>query len=99
MYEVEEPLSVELRCSIRLCGVEPRHVLHDLLVVLDHVIDGVDRELLELGDTNRLDLKDVEVLLVSTEDVSNVSQSALPPVGHVDLAYAWLTRDRTYLCR
>ena len=85
MYEVEEPLSVELRCSIRLCGVEPRHVFHDLLVVLDHVIDGVDRELLELGDTNRLDLKDVEVLLVSTEDVSDVGQRAPPPVRHVEL--------------
>ena len=76
---------MEHSCSICLLFVEPRHVAHDLLVVLDHGIDVVDRELLELGDTDRLDLEDVEVLLVSTEDVSDVGQRAPPPVRHVEL--------------
>ena len=29
---------------------------------------------------------------MSTEDVSDVGQSALPPIGHVDLACAWVNK-------
>ena len=40
--EVKEPLSVEDVLGLVLVLVEPRDVLHDLLVVLDHLEDVVD---------------------------------------------------------
>ena len=88
VQQVEEPITVQHGTSVVLVATPVRDVSHDLFVVLDLLVDLIDRELLEPREIDVPDLKRVEVLLLTREHIPDVSQGAPPPSWHVDLSYA-----------